>query len=245
MAGPGTEASTARLLDGAVALGQRDAGPGEPPPPLTVERWAWRLCGYYHTTTVTPALMAVAAERFAAAGREALAAWAREKAVEERGHDALALRDLAALGYDAEAAVAQLRPSTAVALAERLRAAVHADDPVGCVGYAYALERLALARGPDYVARVEAVLPPGVRATRCLRVHSALGSDRKHVHETVALVASLGAPERARIAVAAYETAVQCCAAPPGGTLGDEALRRALQALRPQPRPATAEGGAP
>jgi hypothetical protein len=189
--------------------------------------------------------MTAAATRFAAAGREALAAWARAKAIEEDGHDVLARRDLEALGYDADAALAALRPPTALALAARLRAAVEADDPIECVGYAYALERLALARGADYVARVEAALPAGVRATRCLRVHSAVGSDVRHVRETVEMVAGLSGPERAAIAAAAHETAVLCCAPPPGGHLDDESLGRLLRSLPPprQPRPAAATAG--
>lgn len=244
MQGPATPASTARLLDGAVALGQRAAHGGEPPA-LTPARWAWRLAGYHHTTTVTPGCMAAAADRFAAAGRCALAGWARAKAVEEDGHDVLARRDLEALGYDADAALAVLRPPTALALAARLRAAVAADDPIGCVGYAYALERLALARGADYIARVEAALPTGVRATRCLRVHSAVGSDVKHVRETIELVAGLTGPERAAVAVSAHETAVLCCAPPAGGHLDDESLGRLLHSLPPPRhlRPAAATAG--
>jgi hypothetical protein len=91
-----------------------------------------------------------------------------------------------------------------VALFERLAAA---DDPVGCVGYAHALERLALLRGPAEVQAIEQGLPAGVNATRCLRVHSALGSDTRHVHVNVTTTAALRADERRAIAKACYLTA--------------------------------------
>lgn len=232
MEGPGTEATTRQLLDGAIAAAGGGAPRSAPRPPLTPARWAWRLAGYYCTTHATPRLMAVAAERFAAAGRQALAAWARDKVREEAGHDRLALRDLAALGHHAERVVAALVPPTAAALVRYFEARVLEDeDPIGCVGYAYTLERLALERGPRDIAAVEAVLPPGVMATRCLRVHSAMGSDAAHVEELVALVAGLAAGERERVARACYETALIYCTPPPGGFITDEALAARLSAL--------------
>jgi pyrroloquinoline quinone (PQQ) biosynthesis protein C len=154
--------------------------------------------------------MREAAARFAAAGRDGLARWAAEKAREEQGHDALALRDLRDLGYDAEALVRAVVPEAQARLVRFFERLVRADDPVGCVGYSYALERLALEIGPDEIARVEAALSPGVNATRCLRVHSAAGSDREHVRETVDLVATLSPDERSRVAAAAHETAILC-----------------------------------
>lgn len=233
MQGPGSVETTGRLLDGAVALGQRDARRGGVrAPPLTAERWVWRLAGLYHTTTVTPGLLLEAAERFEAEGRRALAEWARKKEREERGHDELALRDIAALGYDPERTVALLRPPTALALADWFRRAVRSDEPARCVGYAYALERLALTGGRAYIEHVESLLPPGVRATRCLRVHSAIGSDTRHVRDTVELVATLSAGERRRICLATHATTVLCWSSPPKGHVADDHLRRALAQAR-------------
>jgi len=232
MQGPGSLATTRNLLDGAVGAGQRSVAQAEPPPPLSAIRWVYRLAGYYHTTHVTPGLMEQAAARFAAAGQESLARWAETKTREERGHDELALRDLRALGYAAERVVDELRPAIAVALASAFSAWVLGPDPVYCVGYAYALERLALTRGPDYLARVESVLPKGVLATRCLRVHSGTGSDARHVEETALLVASLPAEERAKIALACYETAALCSMSPKGGHLTEDALQQVLAPLK-------------
>ena len=241
MTGPGSLPTTRNLLDGAVGAGQRSialapsiasAPPPEPPPPLTALRWAFRLAGYYHTTRVTPGLMEQARDRFAAAGQSSLAEWAATKAREERGHDELALRDLRSLGYAAERVVDILRPEIAIALASAFTAWVLGPDPVFCVGYAYALERLALTRGPDYLARVESVLPKGVLATRCLRVHSGSGSDAKHVEETALMVSGLPAEERAKIALACYETAALCSMPPKGGHLTEDALQQVLAPLK-------------
>jgi hypothetical protein len=232
MDGAGSLETTRLLLDGAIGAAGRVAPGPAVRPSLTPARWAWRLAGYYQTTHATPRLMAAAAERFAAAGRTALADWARDKVREEAGHDRLALRDLAALGYDSVRVADDLAPPTAAALVRYFEARVlHDDDPVGCVGYAYALERLALERGASDIAAVEAILPPGVMATRCLRVHSATGSDAAHVEETVRLVAGLEAPERIRVARACYETAAICCTPPTGGFITEEALTATLSAF--------------
>lgn len=232
MQGPGSLPTTRNLLDGAVGAGQRSVAPAEPPPPLTALRWAFRLAGYYHTTRVTPGLMEQARDRFAAAGKNSLALWAETKAREERGHDELALRDLKALGYAAERLVDVLRPEIATTLTNAFTAWVLGPDPIYCVGYAYALERLALTRGPAYLERVESVLPKGVLATRCLRVHSGSGSDAQHVEETVDLVVGLEAEERAKIALACYETAALCSMSPKGGYLTEDALQHVLAPLK-------------
>jgi hypothetical protein len=213
MRGPGSPSTTRQLLDGALEVGrlvarERQLSEADALPPITLARWVEQLCADYHTTHVTPSLMAEAAGRFARAGRGALARWAASKVTDERGHDELALRDLRALGLDAGGIVAVLRPRWARALVEYFTRAVRAADPIGCVGYAYALEGSALGVTAVSLRRIEAALPPGVHATRCIRVHSALGSDVSHVDELVGMVAGLDAGERARVAAACYETAL-------------------------------------
>lgn len=235
MHGPGTKATTKNLLDAAVGAAQRAAVRPSAPPPLTPARWVYRLSGYYQTTHATPRLMAEASARFRASGREALARWAESKVRDERGHDELALRDIRAMGYDAEAVVNTLVPTTAAALVRYFTSAVRATDPIGCVGYAYALERLALGQDAGYVKRVEALLPKGVTATRCLRVHSAAGSDARHVDETALVVSGLDAPERAQIALACYETTALCYSPSEEGFLSEDALQQALAALTARP----------
>jgi hypothetical protein len=174
---------------------------------VSAANWSYRLAGYYHTTHATQRLLPVIARRFASFGRELPALWAQRKMTEEAGHDQLALRDLTELGYHAEGVVRAFVPPRAaawVALFEQLAAAA---DPVGCIGYAHALERLALLRGPAEISAIERGLPAGVNATRSLRAHSALGGDTHHVRTNVELAAALDADERRTIANACYLTA--------------------------------------
>ena len=215
MSGDGAAQTTHWLLEGAIVAASR----AFPAPdaefsadlrahePVSVTHWAYRLAGYFHTTNATRRLLPVVARRFADSGRRELASWAEQKMSEEAGHDDLALRDLSELGFRALALVSAFVPPRAaawVALFERL---VQAADPVGCIGYAHALERLALLRGPAEVKAIEAALPSGINATRCLRVHSALGGDTRHVHANVATTSLLNADERRAIARACYQTA--------------------------------------
>ncbi|ACY19266.1 iron-containing redox enzyme family protein [Haliangium ochraceum] len=232
MEGAGSAVTTRQLLDGAIAAAGRDAGPRGEAPPLSAARWAWRLAGYYRTTHATPRLMATAAERFAASGRDALAAWARDKVREETGHDRLALRDLGALGFDPERLVETLIPPTADDLVRYFEARVIDDpDPIGCVGYAYTLERLAVERDARYIDAVNAILPSGIDATRCLRVHSAEGSDASHVDEIVELVFALSAAERILVARACYETSLIYCTPPNEGFVTEQELASKLSGL--------------
>lgn len=226
----GAGASPARiaaLLDGAIAAAFGYAREVEVPP-LTAIRWAFRLAGLYHLTRSTPSLLRHAAATFAAAGRVGLARWAYVRAEEEAGHDRLALRDLAALGYDAARAVEQLRPPIAMRLLGFFEAAARAPDPIAVVGYAYAIERLALTVGRVEIEAVERVLPPGVRATRCLRVHSAIGSDDDHVRETIDALVACTPAERRAVAVAAHETARLCFEPVAGGHPSDEEIAAQL-----------------
>jgi len=217
MRAPGTVETTHWLLEGVIAAAAQAFQPQRAAMALASEstqeaatssaNWAYRLAGYFHTTDATRRLMPRVARRFAESGRGSLAAWADQKIREEADHEQLALRDLSELGYRARELVRAFVPPRAaawVALFEQLAAA---DDPVGCVGYAHALERLALLRGPAEVNAIEQALPTGMNATRCLRVHSALGSDPQHVRTNVSTTAALNADERRAIASACYLTA--------------------------------------
>lgn len=224
-------ARTKALLDGAIAAAFGHAREAEVPP-LTPIRWAFRLAGLYHLTHSTPALLRHAAAAFEAAGRGRLARWAHERAHEEAGHDRLALRDLAALGHDAPRAVEQLRPPIAMRLSSFFEAAAHASDPIAVIGYAYAIERLALTVGRPDIEAVERVLPPGVRATRCLRVHSAIGSDEDHVRDTIDTLVACTPAERRAVAVAAHQTARLCFEPVEGGHPSDEEIAARLDGPR-------------
>lgn len=232
MSHPADLASTERLLE-AVLHAARLRHPRYATPPLSRWQWLRRLSGYHRTTSATPGLLRAAAARFSEQGRERLARWALERAEEERGHDELALRDIAALEPDTEAVLRHFVPETSNALVTLFARVVQQDvDPVGCLGYAHALERLSLCRGSSYLARVEACLPAGVSATRCLRVHSALGSDADHVTDNLRLIATLNGEERTRVAQVCFETACLCYALPAAGVPTDAELEQRLVAAR-------------
>ncbi len=231
----GSLASTRNILEGALCAAQQAAALERTPDtatevPLTLARWVWRLAGYYHTTHSTPALMQEAAEKFAAAGRTALAQYAISKCVDEGGHDDLALEDIRSLGYVAEQVVQACVPATASALVSYFTQLVRADDPIGCIGYAYALERMASAIQQDHIDQVVAILPRGVDATKCLRVHSGVGYDTDHVEDAIAVAAQATAREREAIARTCYQTALLRHAAPKGDYLSEAALQSLLPA---------------
>jgi pyrroloquinoline quinone (PQQ) biosynthesis protein C len=175
--------------------------------------------------------MKEAARRFAGERRWSLAQWAAQKAREERDHDRLALLDLQSMGYDAEAVVKTLLPPAAKALVNYFNQSAQASDPIGCVGYSYAMERLATGIGEQYIQKVETLLSPEINATRCLRVHSGVGADAEHVQETVEMVASLSDEERIRIANACYQTALLCFSPPQGGYISNQQLQHLLKPL--------------
>ena len=235
--GPGlVKAKTRELLDGAVArgitLGKREAvSSSSRPPALTPLRWVYRLAGAYHLTHPTPRLMEEAAQRFDKADRERLKQWAAQKAREEGGHDRLALIDLETMGYQAKLVVEALFPPVAAALVDYFSSSVYAPDPIGCVGYFYAMERLATGIDEKYIRAVNSLLPPGIQATRCLRVHSSVGSDMEHVEETVEMVAGLTPEERARVAAACCETALLCFSPPKEDYISEEELHNVLKPL--------------
>lgn len=231
----GSVATTQKLLDTSIILAKR-AVSSSPPPAFSLMLWIWRLAGQYHLTHSTPRLMEEAAQRFAAAGRKTLAQWAAEKAVEERGHDRLALLDIQSLGYDAQAVVEALVPPSAQVLMDYFTRSIQSPDPIGCVGYSYTMERLALTTGEEHIQAVEALLPSGIKATRFLHVHSGVGSDVEHVQETIEMVAGLSPEERTRVAIACYETALLRFSSSQEGYPTDEEPQQVLKplALHPQ-----------
>lgn len=228
----GSFATTKRLLDTAIAAAKVAVKSNSRPPALTSTRWVWRLAGAYHLTSPVPQLLKDAAIGFAADSRSNLKSWALEKVEEETGHDRLALLDIQSLGYDAEAVVAELKPPAAIALMDYFTRSVQDDDPIDGVGYTYTMERLSLGIEKDYIEKVESLIPPGINATRCLRVHSAIGADAGHVDENVELIAQLSAAERTRIARACYETALMLFSPPPEGYISDDELQAILEPLK-------------
>ena len=228
----GSFATTKKLLDTAIAAAKVAVKSDSRPPALTFTRWVWRLAGAYHLTTHASRLFKDAAIGFAGTGRSNLKSWALEKVAEETGHDRLALLDIQSLGYDAEAVVKELKPPAARALLDYFTRSAQDEDPIDLVGYAYTMERLSLGIEQDYIDKVESLIPPEIDATRCLRIHSAVGADAHHAIENATLIAELSAFERTRIARACYETALMLFSPPPGGYISDKELQEVLEPLR-------------
>lgn len=139
MVGSGSIETTRRLLDAAIGLFQHQQLQ-KTAPPLTVEGYVERVLACYHGGRATPPLLRRAAERFRAAGRHELEAWARATAQAE-DHDHLALADLAELGYPPDIVQTMPCPATMAAAVAYFEGCVDSDRPVSCLGYIYALER--------------------------------------------------------------------------------------------------------
>ncbi|RAM49823.1 MAG: hypothetical protein C6Y22_20105 [Hapalosiphonaceae cyanobacterium JJU2] len=225
-------AQTQKFLDKAIVLAWKHVKSNRRPPALTPTRWVWRLAAFYHLCHSTPQLMEEVARRFAASGRHSLAQWAIQKAREEAGHDRLALLDIQSMGYKAEAVVKVLVPYAAKALVDYFTQSAYDSDPIDCVGYSYTAERLGICIGESYIQSVEALLPPNIKATRCLRAHSAVSSNEvKHVKETIVMIAGLTLQERDRIAKACYQAALLRFSPPKEGYISDDEIQNVLKSL--------------
>lgn len=228
-----TLTKTRKLLDHAIVSAWHAVKSDRRPPALTPTRWVWRLAGFYHLCHSTPRLMESARSRFAEANRQTLAQWAAQKAREEAGHDLLALRDIQSMGYRAEAVVEAFYPPAAKALMEYFAQSAQDSDPIDCVGYSYTAERLGICLGEGYIYKVEALLPPGINATRCLRAHSAISTTEvQHVKETLAIIAGLTPQERDRVARACYQAALLRFSPPKEAYISDEEIENVLNSLK-------------
>ncbi|QSJ19218.1 hypothetical protein JYQ62_11100 [Nostoc sp. UHCC 0702] len=222
---------TRKFLDQAMVRAWHAVKSESKPPNLTPIRWVWRLAGIYHSSRHTTPLMEEAAQHFSALGRWDLAQWAAQKAREEADHDRLALLDIQSMGYDALAVVQAFFPTSIKDFVDYFTQIVQRTNPIDCVGLCYAIERLGTFVGEEYIQKVEALLPPGIHATRCLRVHSNIGPEVKHVEDIVEIVAQLTPQERNCIARACYETAVLRFSPPKKDYISDEELQRILKPL--------------
>ncbi|MEM9507344.1 MAG: hypothetical protein AAGA16_06595 [Cyanobacteria bacterium P01_E01_bin.35] len=234
MTGLGNAAITSKLLDGAMAAAKMAIPIAEKPPVLTPTRLVWQLAGAYHIAHATPRLMKEASQRFAFALRHDLSNWSYEKAQKETGHDQLALLDIDSLGYQAAELVEYMIPPAAKVLVDYFQRSVQDKDPIDCVGYAYALERISLGAKQEHIQQIENLLPSDVNATRCLKVHSRLGSDAIHLGDTVDLIARLSATERDRVIRACYETALLLFSPPPEGYWLERQLETMLSPFKLQ-----------
>jgi len=208
MTGNGTTGSTIGLLDGAINLAFAEIEQRLASPEPTLVGYVVALAGAYHTSVDTPRNLRRAAARFGELGRPEVAAYLEERALEESGHDRLALKDLRALGVPAERLVANFIPEGIRPLCKRFDELCAEEYPIGCIGYSYCLERIAALKQQDDIDRVKAMCPEGIDATRFLRSHSSLGSEASHVEETIEFVASLPPDDRIKVVRETYWSAL-------------------------------------
>ncbi len=227
----GSAEVTRQLMAGAFYAGLPQGGIPTSRPGLSLLRYLHSLAASFQTTHATPPTMRRVAQRLSQRGRNAEAAYCAHVADEEAGHDTLALMDLAALGLPAEPFVARLRPPNAAAMVTWFQHLADSDAPITVLGYAYALERGALFIREESIGAIEQLIPAGIQATRCLRVHSAASpTETRHLAESLAFIATLSPNERAAIARAAYQT-VQLQFSAPDDYPGDEAMQALLDDL--------------
>ncbi len=208
---PGAKASTRHLLEGAIAAAER-AAPESSSSPFTTVTWALALVDQWYTAHHSVALLPLAIERYEDMNRADLARFAGRKLVEERGHDALPLADLRALGYDAGRVVQRVPAGKmAQALVAFGRETVAGPSPVSFFGYVFALERRVTRITGATLQALDREL--GVQAASGVRAH-ATEFDCAHVEELVEFVAGLPADERTEIALASHATAAICAAQP-------------------------------
>lgn len=101
-----------------------------------------------------------------------------------------------------------------------------------CIGYAYALEAMATQYDDGHISTVEAHIPEGINATRCLRLHSGVGADADHVDDAIQIASTQPAEDRIRIAQAVYDTARIIYTSPVDGHVTEEWLEEALSEFK-------------
>jgi hypothetical protein len=203
MTGNGTRASTAGLLNGAVAFAFADLKPSA----ATLPRYILDLIGSFHIARRTPGHLTRAAKRLRELKRSDIALYLETHAREETGHDRLALKDLRALGLPAERIVANLVPDGMQPLCDLFDRLSSADYPVGCLGYCYCFESTAAMKQKSDIETLEALYPKDIDASRFARTHSGLGSELGHMEDLIDFVAGLPAFDRIEIVKSTYETA--------------------------------------
>ena len=225
-------AITRRLLDGAMGAAKMAIPFSCNPPALTPNQLVWQLISAYHQARATPILMREAGQRFAIALRHDLSNWAFEKAKENNDRHRLALLDIKSLGYRAKELVEAITPSVSTTLLDYFQRSVNDLDPIDCVGYIHATERLSFNESKQHIQAIDNLLPENINATRCLRMDSSLSNDPEKVEPNADLIARLSSPERTRVIRACYETSLLLFSLPRKGYLLEAELEEMLKPFK-------------
>jgi hypothetical protein len=232
---PSTVATTRNLLDGAIAVAEREAKRAQQPP-MSARRWACHLVSQWYSAHHSVALLPELICRYDSLGRSDLASFARLKLQEEQGHDRFALEDLRALGYDAESLVRCVPPVPSVAaLVRYARACARGPDPAAFLGYIYALERRVLRLTDEWFRLAAKAIPAGAPIATGLRAH-ATELDHEHVEQAIAFIAVLPAADRSSIARACHRTTEIACTPLAGEFLPEHVLESRLAPFTRQQR---------
>jgi hypothetical protein len=200
---------THQLLTGVVSAAWTDQPLSEvepAPEQFTLPRYLFSLASAYQTAAAEYPMMHKLGARLRALGKDAQAQYCEEVARNAYGHDNAIIEDLGVLRIDAPAFLQTLAPPGAVALVHYFEHLIDSDHPIAAVGYVYALQTSSLLIDKDMVQKMVAALPPGVDATRTLRIRSDVGGSVRHVKETEEFIATLPASDRRLVALTVFDT---------------------------------------
>ena len=230
--GIGDSTKTSKLLDGAMAAASMATAFNPKSLTLSSNRLVWQLIGAYQIAYATPILMRKASQRFAIALRHDLSNWALEKARKKATQARLLLIDIESLGYRSEELVRAITPSVSTTLVNYCQRSVRDKDPIDCVGYVHALERLSLSSRKKDLQKIDNYLPSDVDFSRYLELNNTLGGETKNVEGNADLIARLSSAERTRVIRACYETALLAFSPSTEAYLSEIELEYLLQPFR-------------
>lgn len=204
-----TKSSTQAILEGALLTALEENQHLQEPNMTfysSINRYIWMLIGAYHSAGATPGAMRSVASKMLESGRKDVANYLEHVAKEESGHSDLALLDLQTLGLNAQKLVDQTISNESVRLLDHLNKIIESQNPIKILGYAFALERLALFNNSETLSKAKKILPENKDALKCLRVHSSIGSELAHVDESIEFISQLPKEDRRLIVQCCYET---------------------------------------
>jgi pyrroloquinoline quinone (PQQ) biosynthesis protein C len=132
----------------------------------------------YHLVKHTPNYLMIAANRVAE-NDERLSAYFRKFCLEETGHELLCIRDIDALGENADMILSGDPNPGAWGIVTQCYFWATQGNPIALLGDAFATEELGVARGVEVARLLETNYSIPRRATNFLRVHGS--EDKKHL----------------------------------------------------------------
>ena len=152
---------------------------------LTLFHYLAYLRETYHLVKHTPKYLAIAANRVAP-DDERLSAYFQKFCREETGHELLCVRDISALGENAERILAgDPNPGAWGIVTQCYFWAAH-GNPIALLGDAFATEELGVARGVEVAKLLETKLGVPRQATNFLRVHGS--EDKQHLEAAARVI---------------------------------------------------------